>query len=99
MGRTVVDLDARPEDPTVETAEELPQPEKPRKPGAFAKNDPRINRSGRPRGARNRAAAWRDALWGYEHRAEDRGNPLTAGACLWWYFAHYFPDELEEFLQ
>jgi hypothetical protein len=56
-------------------------------------------RTGRPRGSKNLAAAWRDLLWGYEHRDEDRGKPPTAAAHLWWRFADYFPDEVEEFLQ
>jgi hypothetical protein len=55
-------------------------------------------RTGRPRGSKNLAAAWRDLLWAYEHRDEDRGNPPTAAAHLWWRFADCFPDELEEFV-
>lgn len=55
-------------------------------------------RTGRPRGSRNLASAWRDARWGYDHGSEDFGGPPTAGAALWWYFAHYYPDELEAFL-
>ena len=55
-------------------------------------------RSGRPKGSRNYASAWRDALWGYEHRDEDRGSPPSAAAWLWWGFAVSFPDEVEEFL-
>jgi hypothetical protein len=45
------------------------------------------------------ASAWRDALWGYQHGYEDIATPPTAGAGLWWYFAHYYPNELEAFLQ
>ena len=59
-------------------------------------------RTGRPKGSKNYAgaweAAWADARWGYEHRAEDDADPPTQAAQLWWYFAHYFPDELEAFL-
>src|SRR5262245_36914700 len=56
-------------------------------------------RTGRPKGSQNHASAWRDAVWGYEHRNEDRGDPPTAGAWLWWTFASYFPDEVREFLE
>lgn len=56
-------------------------------------------RTGRPKGSRNLARAWRDVVWGYQHRYEDWGAPPTAGAALWWYFAHHYPDELAEFLE
>ena len=56
-------------------------------------------RSGRPRGSRNLASAFRDALWGYEHRYDQRGAPPTAGAHLWRRFASWYPDLVEEFLQ
>jgi hypothetical protein len=45
------------------------------------------------------ARAWRDALWGFENRYKDNLDPPNAGAGLWWYFAHYFPDELAGFLE
>jgi hypothetical protein len=56
-------------------------------------------RTGRPKGSVNMAAAWRDARWGYEHRHRDDLDPPTGGAGLWWYFAHYYPDALEAFLE
>lgn len=56
-------------------------------------------RTGRPKGSKNFAAAWRDALWGHEHADEYYASPPTAGAALWWYFARCFPYELEEFLE
>ena len=56
-------------------------------------------RTGRPKGSKNFASAWRDALWGYEHAYDDEGAPPTPAARLWWYFAHYYPDELKEFLE
>jgi hypothetical protein len=58
-------------------------------------------RTGRPKGSKNLASAWRDVLWGFQHCDEDDANPPppTAGAALWWYFAHYFPEDLEEFLE
>jgi hypothetical protein len=56
-------------------------------------------RTGRPKGSRSFAPAWRDALWGYEHWEKGQGCPPRAAAALWWYFAQCFPDELEAFLQ
>ena len=56
-------------------------------------------RTGRPKGSMTFARAWRDALWGYAHRYEDRAAPPTAGAGVWWQFASCFPDEVEEFLE
>jgi hypothetical protein len=56
-------------------------------------------RTGRPKGSVNMARAWRDARWGYQHRYEDHADPPTAGAALWWYFAVYYPDALEAFLE
>ncbi len=44
-------------------------------------------RTGRPKGARNRARAWADARWGYEHRDEDNGSPPSDAALLWWRLA------------
>jgi hypothetical protein len=55
-------------------------------------------RTGRPKGSRNGANAWRDVLWGYKHRYEERGNPPNAAAHLWWGLALWWPDELEEWL-
>lgn len=56
-------------------------------------------RTGRPRGSRNYAKVWADARWGYDHRHENYAYPPTQAAWLWWYFAHYFPDELKAFLE
>ena len=56
-------------------------------------------RTGRPKGSRNFDSGWQDALWAYHHRQLDQVNPPTAGAAVWWYFAHNFPRELKLFLQ
>ncbi len=56
-------------------------------------------RTGRPKGSRSYAAFWRDAIWAYENRYEERVQPPTLGALIWWRFALMFPCELEEFLQ
>jgi len=55
-------------------------------------------RTGRPKGSKNLASAWRDAVWGYEHRYQERANPPTAGAAVWWSMAYRYPDKVEEFL-
>jgi hypothetical protein len=55
-------------------------------------------RTGRPKGSRNYARVWDDAVWGYEHRYEDRAYPPTLSARLWWTFAAHYPDEVEDFL-
>ena len=51
------------------------------------------------RGSRSFAAAWEDVIWGYQHRDEERSNPPTPAARLWWNFAANFPDEVELFLE
>jgi hypothetical protein len=56
-------------------------------------------RTGRPRGSKNLANAWRDVLWAYRHRDENRASPPTAGAHVWWRFAYYYPEEVERFLE
>jgi hypothetical protein len=56
-------------------------------------------RTGRPKGSKNFVGAWEEVLWGYLHRKLDAAKPPNARAALWWYFGHYFPDELGEFLQ
>jgi hypothetical protein len=33
-------------------------------------------RSGRPKGSKNMARAWRDAIWGYEHREHVLGGSV-----------------------
>lgn len=55
-------------------------------------------RTGRPKGARNLAGAWRDVVWGFENRFLVTVEPPTAGAALWHRFALEFPDELEDWL-
>jgi hypothetical protein len=57
-------------------------------------------RTGRPRGSKNFAAAWRDVLWGYEHRYDEvvDGAP-SAAAALWYRVAYFWPDEIEEWLE
>jgi hypothetical protein len=56
-------------------------------------------RVGRPKGSKNYAPAWRDAIWAYEHEFDDVADAPTAGARLWWEFAQNFPLELEIFLE
>jgi hypothetical protein len=55
-------------------------------------------RTGRPRGSRNYAKAFQDALWGWEHRDEDRVVPPNKAAWLWWFFGRNYPRQLTEFL-
>jgi hypothetical protein len=55
-------------------------------------------RTGRPKGSRSSAQAWRDAIRGLEHADDDYADPPTGGARVWWLFAERYPDELEEFL-
>ena len=56
-------------------------------------------RTGRPKGSRDHAAAWADVRWGFSHRHSDSEQSIpTPAARLWWYFAHYYPDELRDFL-
>jgi hypothetical protein len=56
-------------------------------------------RSGRPKGSKNMAGAWRDALWGYWHSDEKGASPPSAGAAVWRLLARRYPEELEEFLE
>jgi hypothetical protein len=56
-------------------------------------------RTGRPKGSRNHARDWADALWGYQHRFHDRAAPPTPAASLWWGIASRYPDEVEEWLE
>jgi hypothetical protein len=60
-------------------------------------------RTGRPKGSRNRSGVWADAWanvrWGYEHRGEDRSDPPSREAHLWWRFAYDYPDEVRDFLE
>lgn len=56
-------------------------------------------RTGRPKGSRSYSHVWADAIWGYEHRYEDRANPPNLSARLWWTFAVQYPDEVEQFLR
>jgi len=56
-------------------------------------------RTGRPKGSRNHASVWADIIWGYEHRNEERGNPPTEAAKLWWGFATCYPDEVKDYLE
>jgi len=55
-------------------------------------------RTGRPKGSKNYAKAWRDAIWGFNHRF-DHDAPPTAGAALWQHFATWYPYELEDWLE
>jgi hypothetical protein len=54
-------------------------------------------RTGRPKGSRNNAAGWADAVWGYEHRDDDAPAP-TPAAAVWRTFGQVFPDKLHRFL-
>jgi len=56
-------------------------------------------RTGRPRGSRNYARAWRDCLWGHEHRNDPFALPPTGAARLWQSFASRYPDALEAWLE
>ena len=55
-------------------------------------------RTGRPKGSKNFASAWRDCLWGYEHR-DDASEPPSQWARVWRDFAHCFPDEVRAWLE
>jgi len=55
-------------------------------------------RTGRPKGSKSHARTWADAIWGYEHRYDDRAFPPNQSARLWWAFASQYPDEIEQFL-
>jgi len=57
------------------------------------------NRSGRPKGSRNWASAWRDCYWGFMHAKELDAEPPTAGAALWHAFAIENYWELHDFLE
>jgi hypothetical protein len=54
-------------------------------------------RTGRPRGSKNFAPAWRDAVWGFEHAFDDE-KPPSDGAGLWRLFANFCPEAVEEWL-
>ena len=54
-------------------------------------------RTGRPKGTRNHAAVWADAVWGYKHRKDD-APPPTPAAAVWREFGQIFPDQLHDFL-
>ena len=55
-------------------------------------------RTGRPKGSRNLAPAWRAAVWGFEH-ADDDVAPPNAAAALWQDFAGLCPVEMEFWLE
>lgn len=56
-------------------------------------------RTGRPRGSKNHAKVWADALWGYHHRDAERVAAPTPAASLWRGMAGMYPDEVEEWLE
>ena len=56
-------------------------------------------RTGRPKGSRNYADAWRDAIWAYDHCYDDRVSAPTRVALLFWYLANRYPDEFGEWLE
>jgi hypothetical protein len=56
-------------------------------------------RTGRPKGSKSHVKFWQHILWGYAHRAENRGYPPSEAARLWWVFASHYPDEVREFLE
>jgi hypothetical protein len=55
-------------------------------------------RTGRPRGSRNLARAWRDVLWAYKHAGDDETAAPTGHAALWRSFAEDYPDAVSDFL-
>ena len=56
-------------------------------------------RTGRPKGTRDWASAWRDCLWGYENAKNYDAVPPTPGAGLWQAFAFENPWEVFDFLK
>ena len=40
-------------------------------------------RTGRPRGSKNLAGAWRDVLWGYQNAGNEDAEPPSGAARLW----------------
>jgi hypothetical protein len=54
-------------------------------------------RTGRPKGSKNFAGAWQDAVWGYEH-SDNNVSPPNPSAGLWRSFARWFPCELQDWL-
>ena len=56
-------------------------------------------RTGRPKGSKNFAAAWRDCVWGYVYHDTDCEPPPTQGARHWQLFARCFPDEVGAWLK
>jgi hypothetical protein len=56
-------------------------------------------RTGRPKGSRNMSRAWRDVAWAYDHRHEGKARPPSAGATVWWYFARFDPNAIEEWFE
>jgi hypothetical protein len=55
-------------------------------------------RTGRPKGSKNYAYSWRDVLWAYQHRHAEYVTPPNAAALVWWYFARWDEDGLQDFL-
>ena len=55
-------------------------------------------RTGRPKGARNWAKAWRDCVWGFKHADWREIAPPTPGAALWRAFAADNGGDLYDFL-
>jgi hypothetical protein len=56
-------------------------------------------RTGRPKGSKTFASAWRDAKWGYDHRDDTAATPPNPAALLWMSFASWFPFEVREWLE
>jgi len=56
-------------------------------------------RTGRPKGMKNFARYWRDAVWGLEHADEEKAIPPNPSAKLWQSFASCFPIEVEDWLE
>jgi hypothetical protein len=52
-------------------------------------------RTGRPKGSRNLARAWRDCVWGFTFRDADGVKPPNAAAEMFRRFARWYPDEVE----
>jgi hypothetical protein len=55
-------------------------------------------RTGRPKGSRSHQQDWDNMIWGYDNRLKSDAHPPNKSAWIWWHFAHYFPNQVEDFL-
>jgi hypothetical protein len=56
-------------------------------------------RTGRPKGSKNWASAWRDVQWALGHCYDPKPDFPSPAAAVWWLFAQWNAYELEEFLE